>query len=157
IRGRLRGLPDGAASLTALVRVVLSASGGTPVMPLLASWSSDSAGVMYRARGPSDRTAVYHSETISSRVFPPAAHGSGREASVSHKDVTPTGYGPVGSGRDGVCRCAASASPAPAEVSMPPILTSWPCPRHPAGFTFPGSSGRPPPSDHHRRWPHIRR
>src|SRR6201996_668955 len=142
IRGRLRGLPDGAASLTALVRVVLSASGGTPVMPLLASWSSDSAGVMYRARAPSDRTAGYHSETISSRVFTPAAHGSGREASVSHKDVTPTGHGPVGSGRDSACPCAPSASPAPAEVPMPPIITGWPCPRHPARFTFPGSSRR---------------
>src|ERR1700761_671685 len=137
MRGRLRGMPDGVASLTALVRVALSASGGTPVMPLLVSWSSDSVRVMYRARRPSDGIAGYHSETISSRAFTPAAHGSGRDASVSHKEVTPTGHGPVGSGRDGVCRCAASASPAPAEVPMPPIITGWPCPRHPAGFTFP--------------------
>jgi hypothetical protein len=86
-------------SLIALVRTVLSASGGTPVMPLLVSWSPDSAGVMYRARRPSDGAAGYHSETISSRAFTPGAQGSGRETSVRHKDVVPTGHGPVGSGR----------------------------------------------------------
>jgi hypothetical protein len=82
-----------------LVRTVLSTSGGTPVMPLLVSWSRDSAGVMYRARGPSDGAAGYHSETISSRAFTPAAQGSGRETSFRHKAVVPTGDGPVGSGR----------------------------------------------------------
>src|SRR6266496_5297797 len=88
--------------MTALVRTVLSASGGTPVMPLLVSWSRDSAGVMYGARGPSDGAAGYHRETISSRAFISAAQGSGRETSVSHKAVVPTGDGPVGSGRSGV-------------------------------------------------------
>jgi hypothetical protein len=68
-------------------------------MPLLVSWSRDSAGVMYRARGPSDGIAGYQSETISSRAFTPAAQGSGRETSFRHKDVVPTGDRPVGSGR----------------------------------------------------------
>ena len=72
-------------------------------MPLLVSWSSDSAGVMYLAGRPSPGTAGYHNETISSRAFTSAAQGSGREVSVSHTDVTPTGPGPVGSGSDGVC------------------------------------------------------
>ena len=90
------------ASLTALVRVVLSTSGGTPLMSRLVSWSSDSAGVMYRARGPPGVVAGYHSETISSRASTPAAQGSGREASLRCKDVVPTGDGPVGSGRYGV-------------------------------------------------------
>ena len=85
--------------MAALVRTVLSASGGTPAMPRLVSWSRDSAGVMYGARGPSDGAAGYHSETISSRAFTPAAQGSGRETSVSHKAVVPTGDGPVGPGR----------------------------------------------------------
>src|SRR3954452_5184376 len=49
----------GAAPVTPFVRTVLSPSGGTPVIPRLVSWSSDSAGVMYRARGPSDRSAGY--------------------------------------------------------------------------------------------------
>src|ERR1700722_11824356 len=102
-------------------------------MPLLVSWSLDSAGVMYRAPGPSDGTAGYHSETISSRAFTPAAQGSGREMSFRHKDVVPTGYGPVGSGRHGVGPGPASASPASAEVPMPPIITGRahhidPCP-----------------------------
>ena len=56
---------------TALVSTVLSVFCGTPVMPLLVSWSSDSAGVMYRTRGPSDGTAGYHREAISSRALPP--------------------------------------------------------------------------------------
>ena len=47
-------------------------------MPLLVSWSSDSAGVMYRARRPSGGTVGYHTETISSRPFAPETHGSGR-------------------------------------------------------------------------------
>src|SRR5580704_7326569 len=59
------------ASLTALVRTVLSASGGTPVMPLLVSWSPDSSGVMYWAVRPPDGVAGYHSETISSRALTP--------------------------------------------------------------------------------------
>src|SRR6516165_11315214 len=88
-------------------------------MPLLVSWSSDSAGVMYRAVRPSVGAAGYHRETISSRAVTPAAQGSGREVSVSHKDVVPTGHGPVGSGRHGVCPGPASASPAPAEAPMP--------------------------------------
>jgi hypothetical protein len=113
----------GVASRAALVRVVLSASGGTPVMPLLASWSSDSAGVMYGAGSPPDGTAGYHKETISSRAVTPAAHGSGREASVRCKDVVPTGHGPVGSGRHSV-----GASPASAEAPMPPIITGRPRP-----------------------------
>src|SRR6516164_3993232 len=112
MRGRLRGRPAGVASLTALVRTVLSASCGTPVMPLLVSWSSDSARVMYGARRPSGEVAGYHSETISSRALTPAAQGSGREVSVSHKDAVPTGHGPVGSGKYGLCP---GASPASAE------------------------------------------
>src|SRR4029077_12936872 len=99
------------AALTALVRTVLSASGGTPVMPLLVSWSPDSAGVMYRARRPSEGVAGYHRETISSRAFTPAAQGSGREASFRYKDVVPAEHGPVGSGRYGVCPGATDASP----------------------------------------------
>src|SRR5271170_1858867 len=103
-------------------------------MPLLVSWSSDSAGVMYRARRPCDGVAGYHSETISSRAVTPATQGSGREVSVSHKDVVPTGHGPVGSGRHGVCPGPASASSAPAEAPMPPsspavlALIKWPWP-----------------------------
>src|SRR3984957_14153609 len=95
-------------------------------MSLLVSWSSDSARVMYAARRPSGEVAGYHRETISSRVLTPAAQGSGREVSVSHKDVVPTGHGPVGSGRYGVRPCPAGASPAPAEVPMPPIITGRP-------------------------------
>jgi len=78
---------------------------------------------MYRARGPSDGVAGYHSETISSRSVTPAAQGSGREVSVRCKDVVPTGHEPVGSGKeskDGLPPCAA---PAPAEVPMQPIIT----------------------------------
>jgi hypothetical protein len=60
-------------------------------MPLLVSWSSDSAGAMYRARGPSDGTAGYHTETISSRALTPETHGSGRELCVSHTEAVPTG------------------------------------------------------------------
>src|SRR6516165_6382937 len=88
-------------------------------MPLLVSWSSDSAGVMYWAGRPSVGAAGYHRETISSRALTPAAQGSGREVSVSHKDVVPTGHGPVGSGRYGGWRCPGT-SPASAEVPMPP-------------------------------------
>jgi hypothetical protein len=96
---------------------------------------------MYWARGPCDGTAGYHSETISSRALTSAAQGSGREMSVSHKDVAPTGHGPVGSGRDGVRPCAASASPASAEGPMPPIITGRPGPRHPESPTFgPGAA-----------------
>ena len=118
------------ASLTALVRTVLSASGGTPVMLLLVSWSSDSAGVMYRARGPSDDAAGYHSEIISSRAVTPAAQGSGRETSFRYKDVVPTGHGPVGSGRYGAGSGASGPTPPSAEVPMLPIITDWPRPRH---------------------------
>jgi hypothetical protein len=71
-------------------------------MPLLMSWSSDSAGVMYWARRPSDGTAGYHGETISSRAFTAGTHGSGRDVSVSHTEAVPPGYGLVGSGRYGV-------------------------------------------------------
>src|ERR1700733_826036 len=122
-KGRLRGRPAGWASLTALVRTVLSASGGTAVMLACSSSSRDSAAVMYRARRPSSGVAGYHRETISSRAAASAAHGSGREASVRCKDVVPTGDGPVGSGRYGVGSCPAGGSPAPAEVPMPPIIT----------------------------------
>jgi hypothetical protein len=108
------------------------------VMPLLVSWSSDSAGVMYRARRPSDGVAGYHRETISSRVFTLAAQGSGREVSVSHKDVVPTGDRPVGTGKYAVCP---SASPASAGVPMLPIITGWPCQRHPK--TPPSGRGHP--------------
>src|SRR5437868_2803183 len=83
-------------STAPLVRTVLSASGGTPVMSRLVSWSLDSAGVMYRARLPSGEAAGYHSETISSRALTPATQGSGRAVSLSHTDVVPAGYGPVG-------------------------------------------------------------
>src|SRR5260370_3840538 len=99
-------------------------------MPLLVSWSSDSAGVMYGARRPSDGVAGYHNETISSRAFTPAAQGSGRETSFRYKDVVPTGHGPVGSGTYGVCLDAGGAAPASAEVPMPPIIADWPLPRH---------------------------
>src|SRR5438132_798509 len=75
------------------------AGGTAAVMLLLVSWSSDSAGVMYRARGPPDEAAGYHRETISSRTLTPATQGSGRAVSLSHTDVVPAGYGPVGSGR----------------------------------------------------------
>src|ERR1700759_1681347 len=92
-------------------------------MPRPVSWSSDSAGVMYRARRPSDGAAGYHRETISSRALTPAAQGSGRETSVSHTDVVPTGHGPVGTGRDGVGPGPAGPSPASAEVPTPPIIT----------------------------------
>jgi hypothetical protein len=95
------------------------------------SWRRDSAGVMYGARGPSDGTAGYHSETISSRAFTPAAQGSGREVSVRYKDVVPTGLGPVGSGRLG------------AEVPMPPIITDPATARHPAQ-PGPARPGRAP-------------
>jgi hypothetical protein len=79
------------------------------------------------ARRPSDGTAGYHSETISSRALTSATHGSGREVSVSHKDVVPAGYGPAGSGRYGVGPRPAGTSPASAEVPMPPIISG--CPR----------------------------
>ena len=92
-------------------------------MPLFVSWSSDSAGVMYRAVRPSDGVAGYHSETISSRAVTPPAQGSGREVSFRYKDVVPTGHGPVGSGKQSVCPGASGASPASAEVPMPPIIT----------------------------------
>src|SRR5580698_527231 len=121
-KGRLRERPAGGASLTALVRTVLSPSGGTAVIPVCASRSSDSAGVMYGARGPSSGVAGYHRETISSRAATPAAQGSGREVSVRCKDVLPTGDGPVGSGRYGAGR-PSGGSPAPAEAPMPPIIT----------------------------------
>ena len=85
---------------------------------------------MYRARRPSDGTAGYHRETISSRAFTPETHGSGREVSVSHTEAVPAGYGPVGSGRHGVCPGATDASPASAKVPMPPIITDQPLPRH---------------------------
>src|SRR4029077_3333138 len=97
-------------------------------MPLPVSWSSDSAGVMYRARRPSEGVAGYHSETISSRAFTPGAQGSGRETSVSHKDVVPPGNAPVGSGRHGAGPGPADASPASSEVPMPPIITGRPLP-----------------------------
>ncbi len=110
-------------------------------MPLLVSWSPDSAGVMYWARRPSDGTAGYHRETISSRTLTPAAQGSGREVSVSHNDVVPAGHGPVGSGRYGACPRATGAPPASAEGPMPPIITGRPRPRHPESRAF--GPGRP--------------
>jgi hypothetical protein len=78
---------------------------------------------MYRARRPSDGVAGYHSETISSRALTPAAQGSGREASLRYKDVVPTGHGPVGSGRYGLCSGTSLAS---AKVPMPPIIIDQP-------------------------------
>jgi hypothetical protein len=89
------------------------------------SWSSDSAGVMYGAGPPSDGAAGYHRETISSRATAPAAQGSGREVSVSHKDVMPAGPGPVGSGRHSGGLGPAGAPTASADVPMPPIITCW--------------------------------
>src|ERR1700734_3505244 len=97
------------ASTAALVRTLLSTSGRTPVMPLLVSWSSDSAGVMYCARRPSDDVAGYHRETISSRAAPPGPGGWGGAAPASHNDVRPTGPGPVGSGRRGASPRAGTA------------------------------------------------
>jgi hypothetical protein len=52
--------------------------------------------------------------------------GSGREVSVSHKDVVPTGHGPVGSGRHSAGPCPAGVSAASADVPMPPIITGRP-------------------------------
>jgi hypothetical protein len=42
----------------------------------------------------------YHRDTISSRALALGSQGSAREVSFRHKDVIPTGCGPVGSGRD---------------------------------------------------------
>src|SRR5580704_10812965 len=95
---------------------------------------------MYRARRPSDGIAGYHTETISSRALTPVAQGSGREVSVSHKDVIPTGHGPVGSGRYSVGPCPAGASPASAEIPMPPIITGRAQPHQPESRR-PGCSG----------------
>jgi hypothetical protein len=78
---------------------------------------------MYGARRPSEDVAGYHSETISFRALTPAVQGSGRETSLRYKDVVPTGHGPVGSGRYGVCPCPVGASPASAKVPRPPIIT----------------------------------
>ena len=98
---------------------------------------------MYWARRPSDGIAGYHRETISSRASTPVAQGSGREVSVSHKDVMPTGHRPVGSGRHGVYPSAASASRPSAEVPMPPIITGRP---------LPPPSGKPPRHGTRARW-----
>ena len=95
-------------------------------MPLLVSWSSDSAGVMYRARPPVGRHRRIPQGTISSCAFTPGTQGSGREVSVSHTEAVPAGYGPVGSGRYGVGPRPVGTSPASAEVPMPPIITTRP-------------------------------
>jgi hypothetical protein len=54
---------------------------------------------MYCARRPLEGSAGYHSETISSLAVTPGTQGSMRETSVRWIDVTPTGWGPVGFGR----------------------------------------------------------
>src|SRR5580692_11930643 len=141
MKGRLRGCPAGGASLTALVRTVLSAPGGTPVTPAWASRSSDSAGVMYEARRPPLGVAGYHSDTISSRVATPGAQGSGREASVRCMDVVPTGDGPVGAGRCSPGPCPAGGSPAPAEVPTASIITGRARCLDPPGAGMPGLDG----------------
>jgi hypothetical protein len=108
------------------------------------SWSSDSAGVMYGAGRPSDGAAGYHRETISSRATAPAAQGSGREVSVSHKDVMPAGPGPVGSGRHSGGLGPAGAPTASADVPMPPIIT---CRAPPAPSAQEQAHGRPGNAD----------
>src|SRR6516225_7124253 len=122
-------------------------------MPLLVSWSSDSAGVMYGARGPSGDVAGYHRETISSRAFTPGTHGSGRELSMSHTEAVPTGYGPVGSGRYGVGPRPAGTSPASAGNPMPPIITARPRAQQMSGLMTeaPARPGHSNPRDLHDR------
>ncbi|GGP90869.1 hypothetical protein GCM10010140_20720 [Streptosporangium pseudovulgare] len=100
-RGRPRLRPAGLASRNALVRVLLNASAGTPVIPVPFRRSSDSFGVMYGARRPPGDFAGYHRETMSSLAFTPGTQGSGRERSLRCRDVVPTGWGPVGLGRYG--------------------------------------------------------
>ncbi|MFC7583412.1 hypothetical protein ACFQYP_06255 [Nonomuraea antimicrobica] len=101
-RGRPRARPAGAASLKALVRVLLNASYGTPVISAPFRMSSDSFAVMYGARFPPRDLAGYHRDTMSSLALAPGTQGSAREVSLRWRDVVPTGWGPVGSGRDGV-------------------------------------------------------
>ncbi|GAA3424458.1 hypothetical protein GCM10018953_16410 [Streptosporangium nondiastaticum] len=83
------------------MRVLLSASAGTPVIPVPFRTSSDSFGVMYGARRPPGDFAGYQRETMSSLAFTPGTQGSGRERSLRCRDVVPTGWGPVGLGRYG--------------------------------------------------------
>ncbi|GAB3138731.1 hypothetical protein GCM10027161_22500 [Microbispora hainanensis] len=64
--------------------------------------SSDSFAVMYGARFPLRDLVGYHRETMSSLAFAPGTQGSTREVSLTYRDVVPTGWGPVGSGRRGV-------------------------------------------------------
>jgi hypothetical protein len=88
---------------------------------------------MYRAGRPPGAAADYHTETISSRAAGPAAHGSGREASVRCTDVVPTGYGR--SVRAGTARAAAR-----------PGRPAFPCrPSSPAALTFPKRPGQRAP------------
>lgn len=99
IRGSVRFRPAGLTSVKALVRVVLNTSYGRLVMPASLRSSSDSIGVMYRARCRPADVAGYHSETISSLAVASATQGSGREVSFRYRDVVPTGWRPVGAGR----------------------------------------------------------
>ncbi|WP_460807895.1 hypothetical protein [Micromonospora zhanjiangensis] len=99
--GRPPRRPAGTASTYELVRVRLRMSSGTPVIPPSVSSASDSAGVMYRARGPVGRWAGYHSDTISSRCRS-GTQGSWRAVSTRCSEVLPTGSRPVGGGRNGV-------------------------------------------------------
>ncbi|GAA0934211.1 hypothetical protein GCM10009560_41100 [Nonomuraea longicatena] len=88
--------------MKAWVRVLLNASGGTLVIRPLFSRSSDSFGVMYRARSRPGDLAGYHRETMSSRAFTDGTQGSEREVSCRYRKVVPTGREPVGSGRRSV-------------------------------------------------------
>jgi hypothetical protein len=98
-RGRSCRRSTCVASWTALVRVVINTSNGTPVMPPCFWRSSDSIGVMYRARRPLDGSTGYHRETMSSRAVASWTQGSWRETSFRQTDVAPTGWGPVGLGQ----------------------------------------------------------
>ncbi|GGS54370.1 hypothetical protein GCM10010171_56870 [Actinokineospora fastidiosa] len=90
-----------------MVRVLLRRSGGTLVISELVRSSSDSFGVMYRARRDPGDFAGYQRETMSSRAVAHGTQGSGRETSFRCRDVVPTGCGPVGLGRYGVATSAA--------------------------------------------------
>jgi hypothetical protein len=57
---------------------------------------------MYGARFPLRDLVGYHREIMSSLAFAAGTQGSAREVSLRCRDVVPTGWDPVGSGRCGV-------------------------------------------------------